>query len=58
MLRIRHVSPVVLSALLVGISSSEDREWEEANQLLVKASEAETFKPEQPKIPGAIYQFQ
>ena len=45
-----RMSRWLIPIVLVAICFAEDRNWEEANQLLVKASEAETFKPEQPKF--------
>ena len=45
-----RMSRWLIPIVLVAIRFAEDRNWEEANQLLVKASDAETFKPEQPKF--------
>jgi TonB family protein len=50
MFHMLRVSQLLIPILLVATCFAEDRNWEEANQLLVKASEAETFKPEQPKF--------
>jgi TonB family protein len=46
MFRRRRLLPLVIPAVLIFACFSEDREWEAANQLLIKASDAETFKPE------------
>jgi len=50
MSRLRATARLLVPALLVATCISEDRNWEEANQLLVKAADAETFRQEQPKF--------
>jgi hypothetical protein len=50
MFHMLRMSRWLIPIVLLAICFAEDRNWEEANQLLVKASEAETFKPEQPKF--------
>ena len=41
----RHAPHVLILLFLVAAAFTEDRDWEEANSLLSKASELETFKP-------------
>ena len=51
MFHMLRMSRWLIPIVLVAICFAEDRNWEEANQLLVKASDAETFKPEQTEVP-------
>ena len=50
MFHMLRMSRWLIPIVLVTICFAEDRNWEEANQLLVRASDAETFQPEQPKF--------
>jgi TonB family protein len=43
----RRAAHVLILLFLVAAAFTEDREWEEANSLLSKASELETFKPDE-----------
>jgi len=42
------ITRILLAILLTSCCSAEDRNWEEANSLLVKASGLEAFKPDAP----------
>jgi TonB family protein len=46
MFHMRRIWPLLIPLFLLSTCLAEDRNWEEANQLLVKATEAETFNPE------------
>ncbi len=45
-----YIAVLIALTLAVGAAFAEDREWEEANTVLRKASDLETFKGEKPRF--------